>query len=184
MKIFENSNSKAIKTFIGTALVKFATGIIAVWGTINIYFFSYLRNHDIEVTKRTNSILMVMVIIPASLLVLLAMKFSRYFGYKTLIRICAVLFTVVPLLLNIKFNMVTMAIFFLFIPMMCFSLSAIPIINCLWSQFPKDLNKVSGAAILFFSLGMITWNIIFFKVVNPNNLEAEIDDQDQPYFGK
>ena len=115
---------------------------------------------------------MIAVIIPASLLVLLATRFSRFFGYKTMIRACAILFMVGPLILNLKFNMITMAIFFLFIPMMCFSLSAIPIINCLWSQFPKDLNKVSGAAILFFSIGMITWNIVFFKIVNPDNLEA------------
>ena len=127
---------------------------------------------------------MIVVIIPASLVVLLATRFSRYFGYKSMIKICAVLFTLCPLILNLKFNMVTMAIFFLFVPMMCFSLSAIPIINCLWSQFPKDLNKVSGAAILFFSIGMITWNIVFFKIVNPNNLKAEIDKDDQPYFGK
>ena len=87
-----------------------------------------------------------------------------------------------PLVLNFKFNFVTLAVFFVFFPITCFSLSAIPIINCLWSQFPKDLNKVSGAAILFFSLGMITWNIIFFKVVNPDNLKADIDEENQAYF--
>ena len=47
MKAFEDTSREAIYTLIGTAMVKFATGIIAVWGTINIYFFSYLRNHDI-----------------------------------------------------------------------------------------------------------------------------------------
>jgi len=115
-------------------------------------------------------------------LVLLATRFSSYLGYKTVIRICAVLFTLMPLVLNFKFNFVTLAVFFVFFPITCFSLSAIPIINCLWSQFPKDLNKVSGAAILFFSLGMITWNIIFFKVVNPDNLKADIDEENQAYF--
>ena len=82
------------------------------------------------------------VIIPSSLMVLLATRFSYYIGYKTVIRICALLFTFMPLVLNIKFNFITLAVCFLFFPMMCFSLSAIPIINCLWSQFPKDLNKL------------------------------------------
>jgi len=30
---------------------------------------------------------------------------------------------------------------------------------------------------------MITWNIIFFKVVNPDNLKADIDEENQAYFG-
>lgn len=68
--------------------------------------------------------------------------------------------------------------------MSCFALSSIPILNCLWSQFPKDLNKVSGSAILFFSLGMITWNILFFVIVNPDNKPAEIDEHSQAFFTK
>jgi hypothetical protein len=154
-----------------------------VWGTINLYYLSYLKNHGESIDNKTNSILMFFVIVPASLVVLLATRFSYFLGYKTVIRVSAVLFTVMPLMLNFKFNFYTLAVCFLFFPMMCFSLSAIPIINCLWSQFPKDLNKVSGAAILFFSLGMVTWNIIFFRIVNPNNLKADIDSQNQAYFG-
>jgi hypothetical protein len=172
MKLFERVGKGAVRTFIGMALVKFATGIVAVWGTINLYYLSYLRNHGTEITSRTNSILMLCVLIPVSLLVLLATRFTSCLGYKTIIRGCAFIFALAPLVLNLKFNLFTLALFFLFLPMMCFSLSAIPIINCLWSQFPKDLNKVSGAAILFFSIGMITWNIIFFKIVNPSNIKA------------
>jgi len=45
MPIFENIDREALLTLVGTAMVKFATGIIAIWGTINIYYLSYLRNH-------------------------------------------------------------------------------------------------------------------------------------------
>ncbi len=49
-------------------------------------------------------------------------------------------------------------------------------------MFPKDLNKVSGFAILFFSLGMIVWNLVFLQIVNPDNQPAVIDEQKQAYF--
>jgi len=156
-------------------MVKFATGIIGVWGTINLYYLSYLKNTGTDVTSKTNSFLLLCVIIPISIFVLIATKFSSYMGYKAVIRWCAVIFSLSPLIINIKLNLFTLAFFFLLVPMSCFALSSIPILNCLWSQFPKDLNKVSGSAVLFFSLGMITWNIIFFQIVNPENKPAVID---------
>jgi len=44
-----------------------------------------------------------------------------------------------------------------------------PVINCLWTHFPRDLSKVSGIAVLMFSLGMIFWNLLFLFIVNPDN---------------
>lgn len=133
---------------------------------------SYLKNTGSEVTSKTNSFLLLCVIIPTSIFVLIATKFSSYMGYKAVIRWCAVIFSLSPLVINISLNLFTLAFFFLLVPMSCFALSSIPILNCLWSQFPRDLNKVSGSAVLFFSLGMITWNIIFFQIVNPDNKPA------------
>jgi hypothetical protein len=183
-EIFQEYSSAALKTFCGTAMIKFATGIIGIWGTINLYYLSYLKNTGIDINSRTNSFLLLCVILPTSILVLIATKFSSYIGYKVVIRCCAIMFWISPFVLNIELNQFTLAFFFLLIPMSCFALSSIPILNCLWSQFPKDLNKVSGSAILFFSLGMITWNIIFFEIVNPENEPAVIDSHNQAYFSK
>ena len=182
--ILADYSSEALKTFCGTAMVKFATGIIGIWGTINLYYLSYLKNTGSEINSKTNSFLLLCVILPTSIFVLIAARFSKYLGYKLVIRCCALLFWISPLVLNIKLNLFTLAFFFLLVPMTCFALSSIPILNCLWSQFPKDLNKVSGSAILFFSLGMITWNIIFFVIVNPDNKPAEMDEFKQAYFSK
>jgi hypothetical protein len=66
-------------------------------------------------------------------------------------------------------NLLTLGFCFLLIPITSFAISSIPILNCLWSQFPKDLNKVSGFAVLFFAVGMILWNLIFMSISNPNN---------------
>lgn len=133
MNLFQDAGREAIQTFIGTALVKLATGVIGIWGTVNLYFISYLKNHGSEVSSRTNSILMLFIIIPTSFLVLLATRFSAYIGYKRIIRACAIIFTISPFVLNLSLNFYTLGIFFLFLPMLCFAVSAIPIINCLWS---------------------------------------------------
>jgi len=163
------ADKPAFLTFIGTALVKFGTGVIGIWGTVNIYFFSYLRNNGTIINSSTNSLMLLCAIIPTSFAVLIATTVSKIFGYQKIIRICAVVYTFAPLLLNFKFNLFTLGMFWLLIPVSCFALSSIPILNCLWSQFPKDLNKVSGLAVLFFAVGMIVWNLIFMAICNPNN---------------
>lgn len=165
--MLRNADRPALLTFIGTALIKFATGVIGIWGTINIYFLSYLRNHGTIITSLTNSLIMLCAIIPSAVLVLLATRFSKLFGYKRVIRVSALIFCLTPFLINVWMNLFTLGLFYLFIPVTCFAFSSIPILNCLWSQFPKDLNKVSGSAVLFFALGMIVWNVIFMKVTNP-----------------
>lgn len=45
IQMLKQADPSARRTFLGTALVKLATGIVGLWGTINIYFFSYLRSH-------------------------------------------------------------------------------------------------------------------------------------------
>ena len=94
---------------------------------------------------------------------------SRIFGYQFIIKLCGIVFAISPWVINISLNEVTLAVFYLLIPVSCMSIASIPVLNCLWSQFPSDLNKVSGATVLFFSLGAITFNLIFTFVANPNN---------------
>lgn len=103
---------------------------------------------------------------------LFANHFARLIGYKAVIRICAVIFLISPTIINIHFSIVTFAIFWLVIPLSCFCLAAIPVLNCLWTHFKKDLSKVSGVAVMGFSVGMIFWSLLFLYIVNPNNIGA------------
>jgi len=165
--MLRNAPRPALLTFIGTALIKLATGMIGIWGNTNIYYFSYLHHHGTNITNFTNSILLLCTIIPSSLAMLVATRLTGRYGYKYIIKICAIIFGVMPLMINFKLSLFMLGMCYLFIPVTCFSISSIPVLNCLWSQFPKDLNKVSGSAVLFFALGMIMWNLIFLAIVNP-----------------
>ena len=182
IRMLKRADRSALRTFIGTALIKLATGVVGLWGTINIYFFSYLHNRGTEITSLTNSVIMLCAMVPASFAVLLSSRLTVIFGYKKIIRACALIFALSPYLINLGLNEVTLGLFYLFIPITCFAISSIPILNCLWSQFPNDLNKVSGSAVLFFSVGMIIWNMIFLNLTNPHNEVAEIDSNNNAFF--
>jgi Na+/melibiose symporter-like transporter len=104
IKMLREADRSAFKTFVGTALIKFATGVIGLWGTINIYFFSYLKHKGTEVTSLTNSVIMLCAIIPASFAVLLSTRLTSRFGYKKIIRICALVFALSPYLINLGLN--------------------------------------------------------------------------------
>jgi hypothetical protein len=181
IKMLRDADRSALNTFIGTALIKLATGVIGLWGSINIYFFSYLRSNGTEITKLTNSIIMLCAVIPASFAVFLSLRLDALFGYKKVVRICACIFAFSPYLINFSLNLFTLGLFYLLVPITCFAISSIPVLNSLWSQFPKDLNKVSGAAVLFFSLGMIIWNLTFVGIINPDNIKAQIINE-EAYF--
>lgn len=107
---------------------------------------------------------------------------SRKFGYKNVIRICGFAFATLPFLINFKLTTFTLGLFYLLVPITCLSVASVPILNCLWSHFPKHLNKVSGSAVLFFSLGTVVFNLIFTLLVNPNNEKAEIQNDNQAFF--
>jgi Na+/melibiose symporter-like transporter len=169
IKMIQEADRPAFQTFIGTALIKLATGVIGIWGTINIYFFSYLHNHGVAITPLTNSIIMLCSIIPASFAVLASTRLTKRFGYKRVVRVCSFIFATAPFIINFNMNLVTLGLCYILIPVSCFAISSIPILNCLWSQFPNDLNKISGLAVLFFSVGMIFWNMIFLHFTNPDN---------------
>lgn len=87
-----------------------------------------------------------------------------------------------PLLINFKLNLLTLTLFCLFLPATSFSISAIPVINCLWTQFSADRNKATALAVVFFSAGSIIWNLVFMALINPDNRIALIDDNGVAYF--
>jgi hypothetical protein len=122
----------------------------------------------------TNSIILLCTVIPSAFAMLGSTTLSRIFGYQLVVKVCGFFFALTPLLINLKINTFILGFCYVFVPVSCMSISSIPVLNCLWSQFPGHLNKVSGAAVVFFSAGSIIFNLIFAFIVNPNNEKATI----------
>lgn len=164
-----NLSRDAIKTLIGVIMIKFTTGVISSWGSINLYILSYFHYQGVMINSHTNSIIILSVVIPISFLILLATKLSDRFGYETVIRICAIIFLLSPLVIYYKFTFYTLVIFCFFLPSSAFAISSIPVLNVLWTQFPKAKNMVTAIATISFGLGGVFWNFMFTLYVNPLN---------------
>jgi len=68
-------------TLIGTILIKLATGLTTVWGGSNIYFLSYFKQKGENITTSTNSYILLAIVLPMSLVILIATWLSNRFGY-------------------------------------------------------------------------------------------------------
>lgn len=164
-----NISRDALKTLIGVIMIKLTTGVISSWGSINLYILSYFHHEGVAITSHTNSIVILSVVIPISFLILLATRLSDKFGYETVIRVCAALFLLSPLVIYYKFTFYTLVIFCFFLPACAFAISSIPVINILWTQFPKAKNMVTAIATISFGIGGVIWNYMFTLYVNPQN---------------
>ena len=169
-------------TLLGAIIAKFATGLATTWTNSNVYFVSQLKHKGYHPTQSTYSIIFLCALIPASIAVLISMPLAKYFGYKKVIRTSALIFLLSPLVLNFTFTPETFTIFWLVLPLSCFCIGATPILNCLWTQFRNNLSTASGILLISFSLGTIFWNLVFMYIINPNNVKAEIDENNIPIF--
>ena len=176
--------SDAKKTLIGVVLIKLSTGIISTWGSINLYLLSYFHQQGESVSSSTNSLLLLGIVVPTSLIILIAPAISNRIGYELTIKLCGWIFLVSPQLLIMKTTVLTTWIFGLLIPCSCFAVSTIPLFNCMWTQFPQHRNKVTSVAVTCFSLGGILWNTLFTILVNPNNLKTTIEEEGMQFFSE
>lgn len=63
-----------------------------------------------------------------------------------------------------------------------FALGSVPILNCMWTQFPKSKNKVTAILVIMFGVGGILWNLIFMHMINPTNQSATIKEEEDINF--
>jgi len=75
------------------------------------------------------------------------------------------------------FNTFVMVFFCTLLPVSAFAISSIPLINCLWTQFPYAKNKATSVAVVSFATGGALWNFLFTKFVNPHNETTTVLDK-------
>jgi Na+/melibiose symporter-like transporter len=136
--IFEKYNikQKTLKSLLGALIIKFSTSVTSCWGNINLYFLSMFYNDGHRITSATNSLILCISVIPMIISLLFATKLCNKFGYVFIIRLCCIIFFISPLVNLFVFSIYSFIIFCVVIPGSAFALSSIPILNCMWSQFP------------------------------------------------
>lgn len=73
---FKNISRDAWITLIGVSCIKIATGVISCWGSVNLYILSLLYHKGITISKQTNSMIILLTIVPMSFILLFATKIS------------------------------------------------------------------------------------------------------------
>lgn len=164
-------------TLIGVILIKISTGSISCWGSINLYILSYFYHEKYQINQYTNSILILLNVIPISVLMLFASKLSERYGNQKVIRLCSFIFFLSPFVIYFSFTFSMLAFFGMFLPVASFSIASIPVMNSLWTQFPDNKNKATAIAVICFGLGGAFWNYLFTLNVNPQNQTASIYDE-------
>ena len=89
----------AQKTLIGIMIIKFATGFTSDWGVISLYVLSYyyFNGAPLQIKASTNSLLMIILVIPVTICLIIATKVSQCVGNARLIRLCAICYLILPL---------------------------------------------------------------------------------------
>lgn len=163
-------------------MITLGGGLLASWGNTNIYFFSYFYLQGTNITHSTNSFVILSIVLALSFMMIASIKLRKILSFEKLIQLCALVFLLSPLIVQISFNIYTFTIFCLTIPSGVFAVCAIPMINCLWSYYPHALNKMTAAMIVSFCIGGAFWNVIFLHLVNPSNKMALISANDLTFF--
>jgi MFS family permease len=180
--------SSSTKTIIGIMLIKFASGFVSDWGVISLYILSYYHYHDslIKITSSTNSLAMIILLLPVIICLVVSTKVADRIGYVQLIKISSVMYFVFPLVSFFNFSLIVFLLCNMIIPTCSFTLSLIPLFNCMYSYYGDNKNFVTGLVIGSFSLGAIVWNIVATMWINPDNLIPDIksDETELMFFGR
>ena len=172
--------SEANKTLVAIIILSFASGFINDWGVISLYVLSYYHFHGapVEIKASTNSLIMIILVIPCTICLIISTKVASRVGYDTLIRYCAFVYLFLPLPTFFFFNFEAFIFFKLIAPCASFALSLVPLFHCLYSHFPKNKSLATGAVICSLGLGAIIWNFIFTFAINPENVVPDIETND------
>ena len=158
------------KTLLGAILVKIGVGGIMIWGQLSLYFFSYFRLKDESVQVSEVSLLLNLAIIPVGVGMFYSNKVADYVGQERLIRVCSVLYPLGIFLTGFQTSYVGFGIFYVIFALSSFSLSALPVLNCLWSHFEhQDAGKVSGLVFFFQGISGSIYSYLAYYLINPEN---------------
>lgn len=145
-----------------------------------MYVLSYyhFRGAPLEIKASTNSLIMIILVIPCTLCLIISTKIAHLVGYARLIRWCAIAYLVLPLFSFFNFSFELFIFCNLIAPCSAFSLSLVPIFHCLYSHYAEHKSLATGAAICSFGLGAIVWNLIATFAINPENVVPDIETGD------
>jgi hypothetical protein len=106
-----------------------------IWGQLSLYFFSYLKEHDKSVELSKLSLMINVAIIPVGILMFYSTRIAEKIGFRLLIRVCSILYPLGIYMTSLMTNYFSFCFFYIAFALSSYSLSALPVLNCIWSHF-------------------------------------------------
>ncbi|KAL4472029.1 hypothetical protein ABPG72_007078 [Tetrahymena utriculariae] len=161
---------EAHDTLVGACLFKLGSGLILAWGSINLYFYSYFFEIEEGFQMKKASVTFGVMMLFLGFGSVLSVQLAEKFGFERIIRGCGILYILSIYLCVFMQTFNNFAIFYLLIGCTAFTISAIPILNCVWSHFDQNQSgKVSGLSFFCLSLSTIVTIFLFTAIINPDN---------------
>lgn len=178
--------SDAYKTMIGVVLINLGTSFFGDWGAFSLYVFSYFhyKGAPFDMDATTNSIILVVTIIPIVIAFIVSTKIALKVGYTKLIKISALGYALSPLVTFIHFDFITFFFFTMLIPSIFFTFSFVSTFSCIYSHFGNGKSLATAILLGSFSIGAVVWNLAVTLAINPENTIPDIstDNPNLSYF--
>ncbi|KAM3137441.1 hypothetical protein pb186bvf_010414 [Paramecium bursaria] len=171
MNYFLNINQSQ-RCLIGAILVKIGQALLLTWGKSNVYYYSYYRQFEPDLSVSLNTIPIALMALPLALLSVYSISLGQYFGIVRMIRGCALIQLITLLIAPYQKTYIMFILFFLIIVGLCYSLLVFPLLKCLWSHYSHTEGKVTGILFAFFGLSTLIFLLSITYIINPDNQHA------------
>lgn len=70
-----------LKALVGALMIKFSTSVTTCWGNINLYFLSQFHYQGSHITPQTNSLILLISVIPMVVSLIYAPHVCKRYGF-------------------------------------------------------------------------------------------------------
>ena len=170
------------EAFFGALLVKFGGGGVLLWGQLSTYVFSFYygeRDGFSGLTYSQIQICAIVLTLPSAFAMLFSANLSERLGHVRFIRLTVLVYLVLLFFASLARNVVQFLILYVGVSYTAFSFYTIPVINCVWSHFPKLSGRVTGYAFLCHQLSAFVYSFVLTALMNPRNEAADVALQER-----
>ncbi|CAK64375.1 unnamed protein product (macronuclear) [Paramecium tetraurelia] len=177
-----------LKCLLGAVLVKAGQALLMTWGKSNVYYYSYFKMNDPDLSVAYNTLPIALMGIPLAAASVYSLKIADRIGYEKLIKITTSLQFLSFLLALHANSYLEFIIFYLGFIGLGYALMAFPLLKCLWSHFSEEEGMVTGILFGVFGFATFFYLLLVTYIVNPNNEQAtlsmQVGSQQYLYFSE
>jgi MFS family permease len=152
----------------------FIIGHQYVFGTIEVYATSYLKQFDPSLTLNDTYIGIPCVVILSTIMMFFGPKMAHGFGFKITVGLAIGLVMIAQIVMATTKDWVVFLVAFIGCCGCAVGWGYLPALMCGWNYFPWHKGRISGMVLMCFGFGAFILSIVGTAIVNPMNFKASI----------